>query len=206
MAKRNNNQYVQVTKARTELVDIADEAKSLTKEQYTEINRRLLIVFHLMLVSDKIMAEVEDMLEEMLKFRYTIKRQHKHIAGEIHNEYIKQFRNIDTSELGGMNIDNEEILRMMYAFVGILPGKKVEVTDIPTEGEAMTIRKHKVTGDYHLTNGDGWTISIPLAMHDTCVKMGRELREEIEDNQPHPVGVKIWIGKEKEEDNQLTND
>jgi len=178
------------------LAQAMNEIKAEQPDEYKRINIILLTVFHLMQISDKMFAEIEDILQDNQHFRFDIKRKHKRIAKDIHDNYMPLFNRIHGDDLNNMYDDNMDLENTIRVWSGLEQGKKVIVENIPTDGESITAQ-YNVVGDIILRNSDGWIIQLPKNFQDN-LNVERSVADRIDKGETVPCGLRIYIGKEIE--------
>jgi len=178
------------------LSQVIDEFKNDRQEDYRKINVYLMLVFHLLQISDKFFADIEDILQDNNQFRFEVKRKHKDIAKDIHDNYMPLFKKLQGKGLDDMYLDNMDLENTIRVWSGLEQGKKVIVENIPTDGESITAQ-YNVVGDIILRNSDGWIIQLPKNFQDN-LNVERSVADRIDKGETVPCGLRIYIGKEIE--------
>jgi len=151
------------------------------------VNLRLFAVCQMMMVADIFMADIEDMLNEHGKYRYSIKKEHSSIANHIKSLMKNVWQSFGKDEQDNFTLDNIDLCDIVKAWSGL--SKEYLLCLRPrTEGTKYTMTINPA-GDIFLRDENGWIITLPKAI----AEKGGVINETYDKASASPEGIEVDV-------------
>lgn len=162
---------------------------------HDEVAKRLMAVAQMQTVCEVFMAEIEDILDSMGQYRYTIKREHKKIVEMVQKQYANIGKILNSTQLDGFTDDNLRLQDFIRIWVGLDKEREAFIRD-KDDTDEYTMNVNPV-GDIYLRDKQGWIVTIPKSLSINMVDIKSYSRAK---QKGIPVRVSITICEKKEED------